>query len=247
MSLLPEWAAMENVEITGVHVHLRSQSLDAAALEAYWRGMLCLADSFGRTLGRPLEFVNMGSGMGIPFSGMDVPLDTATLGRKVCDMIAAFRAENPDTRVIIETGRFLTGPAGTYVMKVLDKKVSRGRTFVILCNTMNGFLRPAEAHMISFLAPNAPPAEPLFTAADAFTFTALPGDRKPETVTLAGNLCTAADIIAEDISLPGLERGDAVAVPNAGCYAAALSPMGFSSQTPPAELLLGTDGIVRET
>jgi diaminopimelate decarboxylase len=132
-------------------------------------------------------------------------------------------------------------------MKVLDKKVSRGRTFVILCNTMNGFLRPAEAHMISFLAPNAPPAEPLFTAADAFTFTALPGDRKPETVTLAGNLCTAADIIAEDISLPGLERGDAVAVPNAGCYAAALSPMGFSSQTPPAELLLGTDGIVRET
>ena len=61
-------------------------------------------------------------------------------------------------------------------------------------------------------------------------------------MTLAGNLCSAADVIAEDILLPHLEPGDIVAVTNAGSYAAALTPFQFSSQEKPAEFFLTEEG-----
>ena len=58
-----------------------------------------------------------------------------------------------------------------------------------------------------------------------------------EIVTIAGNLCTAVDVIAEGITLPTLEVGDLVAVTNAGAYAATLSPTRFSSHPAPQEFL----------
>ena len=63
-----------------------------------------------------------------------------------------------------------------------------------------------------------------------------------EKVNLVGNLCTAADVIASDIMMPHLEKGDLIAVTNAGSYAAVLSPMQFSSQIPPAQLFVLADG-----
>ena len=59
-----------------------------------------------------------------------------------------------------------------------------------------------------------------------------------EKVTLVGNLCTSADVIAEDILLPTMVRGDLMIVKNAGSYAAVLSPMQFSSQEQPAEFFI---------
>ena len=59
-----------------------------------------------------------------------------------------------------------------------------------------------------------------------------------------GNLCTASDVIARDVTLPRLQRGDLVVVKNAGSYGAVLSPMQFSSQPPPAQLFLSRDGVV---
>lgn len=73
-------------------------------------------------------------------------------------------------------------------------------------------------------------AEPLFTVPNAFQFLPFSKRGSLETVTLVGNLCTAADVIAEDICMPRLECGDNVVITNAGAYAAALSPMQFSAQ-----------------
>jgi diaminopimelate decarboxylase len=67
-----------------------------------------------------------------------------------------------------------------------------------------------------------------------------------ETVTLVGNLCTAADEIAADIEMPVLSVGDVLVLTNAGAYAAVLSPMQFASQTPPAQLFLHADGTIEE-
>ena len=134
--------------------------------------------------------------------------------------------------------------SGLYVMKVLDRKVSYDRTYIILHNTMNGFLRPALARLVGKYEDCIPikAVEPLFTEPDAFQFHALPDNRPEESVTLAGNLCTSADLIAEDIILPRLKRGECVVVTNAGSYAAVLSPMQFSSQQRPAELFLKENG-----
>ena len=68
---------------------------------------------------------------------------------------------------------------------------------------------------------------------------------KKEKVTLVGNLCTATDVIAEDIVLPSMDCGDIILINNAGSYAAVLSPMQFSSQEKPVEVFLSVDGSIK--
>ncbi len=239
---LPRWAELPNVEVVGLHVHLRSQELRADILEGYYRDMLGLARQFERALGRPLDFLNLGSGIGIPYAPDDTPLDTAALGKVTGELRRAL----PSTRILVEVGRYAVGLAGTFVTKVLDRKVSHGETFLILKNTLNGFMRPSLARMVMGHTDSPTATEPPFPAPDAFRFLPLSAHGgEEEIVTLVGSLCTAADIIAKNISLPRLEAGDGIAVTHAGSYAATLTPTAFSSQVPPAELFLTADGQVR--
>ena len=77
---------------------------------------------------------------------------------------------NPDTKVIIETGRYVVCDNGWYVTQVLDRKESYGKTFIILKNTLNGFIRPSLAKLIMSYASDETPngTEPLFTSKNAF-------------------------------------------------------------------------------
>lgn len=222
----------DHVKVTGIHVHLKSQELNAEVLARYYGHVLQLAKRIQNANPAPLEFINMGSGMGIPYRETDAPLDMEMLGEKVKGLLTQFRAAFPTARVLIETGRFVTGQAGVYVTTVADRKRSCGKTYIILHNTLNGFIRPSLARLIAHYSADGSPkgSEPLFTDVDAFQFIPLKESAHMEKVDLVGNLCTAADVIAEDIWMPVLECGDAVMITNAGAYAAALSPMQFSSQ-----------------
>ncbi|MCI5851995.1 MAG: hypothetical protein MR009_10660 [Sutterellaceae bacterium] len=87
-----------------------------------------------------------------------------------------------------------------------------------------------------------PGIEPLFSSPGAFPVRALKGGPAEKTVTLAGRLCTASDIIAENLPMPRLEPGDIVIVGNAGAYGATLSPAAFSSLPKAREFFLTEDG-----
>lgn len=87
--------------------------------------------------------------------------------------------------------------------------------------------------------------EPLFTTRKAFEICALANEKEMEKVDLVGNLCTANDIIAKDITLPKLKIGDVIVMTNAGSYASVLSPKQFAAQTPPAEIFLDIKGQVK--
>jgi diaminopimelate decarboxylase len=240
---------LSNIKIIGIHVHSRSQELDVEVLKKYYKNMFVLAKRVQEKLNIYLQFINLGSGLGIPYSMQDKPLDTNLLGRATSELIKAFKENFPPIDIFIETGRFAVGKSGVYVTKVLDKKASYGKTFVILNNTLNGFIRPSLAQLIVNYSQDAKPvgSEPLFTCVDAFDFIALNGQCVEEVVTLVGNLCTSTDIIAKDILMPKLEFDDVVVITNAGSYAAAISPMQFSSLLPPAQLFLSKDGEVIDT
>jgi Diaminopimelate decarboxylase len=235
--------SFKNVRVTGIHVHVKSQELDADVLAAYYERMFRLAGKFAHACGG-LEYVNMGSGMGVPYAPADSALDIPALGLAMQRGLDEFRLSCPATKVILEVGRYAVCKSGYYVTKVLDRKVSFGKTYLILKNTMNGFIRPSMARLIERCSAGegAVGAEPLFTSKDAFEFSALKGGPASETVTLVGNLCTATDVIAEDIRMPHLECGDLIVITNAGSYAAVLSPVQFSAQEKPAELFLTQGG-----
>lgn len=218
--------------------------MNADILAAYYKNIFLLAEKFQKANKNTLEFINMGSGMGIQYSAKDVPLDTELLGKMVNEHVKTFSALHPETKIIIEVGRYAVGKSGVYVTTVLDKKVSYGKTYLILKNTLNGFIRPSLAKLVAkYTSETAPVAsEPLFTCKDAFEFLTLKEELNFEKVTLVGNLCTATDVIMDDIMLPHLECGDTVIITNAGSYAAVLSPMQFSSQEKPAELFMTRNG-----
>lgn len=235
------------VKIVGIHIHVKSQELDAEALGTYYKKIIRLAERF-QTLCGGLEFVNMGSGMGVPYAADDRELDVRALGRTVEEALGSFRVRYPGTKIFLETGRYAVCKAGFYVTKVIDRKDSYGKTFLILKNTLNGFIRPSLERLILHYAASENPSgmEPLFTCRNAFGFFPLKEAETMERVTLVGNLCTAADVAAEDLLLPRLEPGDCVVMTNAGSYAAVLSPMQFSSQERPAELFLTSGGELRD-
>jgi len=235
-------ADLSGVKITGIHVHAKSQELSADVLSGYYEKMFRLVKRVQNHLEVTLRFANFGSGLGIPFAPGETDLDIETLGQQFQTMLAQARTRFPDLQILIESGRYVVGQNGTYVTRVLDKKESRGKTFLLLHNTLNGFARPAIAQMVRSFTDTPFPCEPLFTHVDATAFLPLTDTAETETVTLAGNLCTAADIIAKDISLPRMEIGDGLAMTNAGCYASVMTPIQFASLTPPSQLFLTADG-----
>lgn len=233
-----------HVKITGIHVHLRSQELNADALAGYYRGIMNLASRIEESTGNKLDYINLGSGIGIPYSENDTEPDLDSLAKALKEILAG-----RSTRILIETGRYAVCKCGYYVTKVLDRKVSRGRTYIILKNTLNGFSRPSLARFVEHYAGDRalPGTEPLYTGRNSFGFFTLKdGGEETETVDLVGNLCTAADVIAENVTMPRLERGDVVIISNAGAYAAVLSPRQFSSQEKPAEVFVKADGTETE-
>lgn len=244
-----ELDGLKNIEIIGIHVHIRSQELETDLIEDYYKKMLILAQRVEENLSIKLKFINLGSGIGIPYSKEDKPVDTEYLGNATANMIKTFKEKMPHAKIFIETGRFVVTKAGVYASKVLDIKESYGNKYIVLTNTLNGFVRPSVAQFAESNSKEEYPTpwEPMFTGKNSFEFIALTDEVEKEIVTLAGNLCTATDMIAKDISMPKLKLDDVIVITNAGSYAAVLSPMQFASLTPPAQLFLTDDGNVINT
>ena len=99
------------IKITGIHVHLKSQELEADVLASYYSKVLRLAEKFENLCGG-LKYVNMGSRMGISYSPQDTPLDVMRLAAAVESRLNTFRTRYPDTKIIIETGRYVVGKSG---------------------------------------------------------------------------------------------------------------------------------------
>lgn len=235
----------DNVRINGIHVHVKSQELNSEKLKSYYRNMLMLAENVEAVLGYQLNYINMGSGIGIAYSETDTEIDIDSLGNETENLFSEFRKTHPNTRLMIETGRYVVCQSGVYVTHVVDRKESHGKTYIILKNTLNGYVRPSLARMVDkYDKESSIPCEPLYSGADSFSFYAPYQDREKEIVSLVGNLCTAADVIAEDITMPYLQTGDILVINNAGAYAAVISPIQFSSQTAPTEYLLHEDGSI---
>ncbi len=234
--------SLENVEIIGLHIHIKSQELNASLIENYHKKVLDLAIEIQNLLVNPLEFINMGSGIGITYELTDTPIDIKALGEKSSSVIKKFNEKMPNVQVYIETGRYIAGKSGVYATKVLDKKISYGKTYVILHNTLNGFIRPVMATIINNYNENPAMCEPFYTTKNPAPYYILNDSKEKEVVNLVGNLCTSTDVVADNISLTKMEIGDIVVFTNAGSYSAVLTPMQFSSQEKPVELFLNING-----
>ncbi len=180
-------------------------------------------------LKRPLETVDFGGGLGIPYFEGDQELDLDAYGREVRDLFAGLDEAFASTRFLVEPGRHLVGEAGIYVARVLDVKVSRGKTYAILDGGMNHHLA-ASGNLGQVIKRNFPVA-----------VLNRVGEPSREPIDLVGPLCTPLDVLARSVELPTIRVGDLVGVLQSGAYGRSASPLGFLSHPAPPEVLV-SDG-----
>ena len=112
------------VTVEGIHVHLKSQNLDADVLGGCYRDSWALAKRVQAALDCEMRYVNFGSGVGVAYdAAFEQPMNLARL-RTYTDAIAADNDATWKARLMIETGRFPTAQAGTYWLRV-DRKSTR--------------------------------------------------------------------------------------------------------------------------
>ena len=229
----------QHLKITGIHVHLCSQILEANMLCEYYRNCYLLAERVNELNGVEIQFINFGSGIGTVYdSATEKPLALEKVGQTL-QVLRVKNNSSLQAKFILETGRFVVCNAGTYYTRIVDRKISCGKTYLVVQNAMNGFLRPAIAELPRQNVGKFPNngQEPLYTCGAQSEFR-IPGrNGNFETVDIVGNLCTALDVMARDITLPHADIGDILAVSNAGSYGYALTPLLFSRQEQPKEFL----------
>lgn len=242
--LLDSLPELKNVKITSIHTHIQSQNLGWETLARYYANVFALAAEL-KERGFALRIINFGSGCGIVYDETSqTPLDMEALGdavRKLIEQYAGIADE-----LIIEPGRYLVGKAGIFRTRIIDKKVSRGKTYLIASGGMNGFLRPAAANIAKLYGPVNRGAEPLISCERPCGITVLNDASETEEVTITGNLCSGFDVFARDIVLPKAEVGDYIEFSNAGSYACTLSLREFASQPKVREFFRTVSGEVLE-
>lgn len=219
--------AASDLDFLGFHVFAGSQNLSAENICAAQRHTVELVRKLAVAAPGPVRYLNLGGGFGIPYSRRDRPLDIGAIGRNLAELIdATIRAEFPEARVVLELGRYLTGEAGLYVTRVVDRKQSRGTTYLIVDGGLHHQLA-ASGNFGQAIRRNYPIA------------VARGCDEPPaETVTIVGCLCTPLDLLGDGVALPRAEIGDLIVVFQAGAYGLTASPTAFLGHPLPPEVLL---------
>jgi diaminopimelate decarboxylase len=210
------------LEPVGISFHVGSQLLDTGPVLAageraagLWREL--------HAAGIRLQDLDAGGGLGIAYDGgedADVEAYAAALSALARELGA---------RLVLEPGRWLVGPVGTFVTRVLYVKDVPGRRIAICDGGMNDLIRPAlygASHPISLLGS---------------------AQRKQGTVDVVGPVCESGDFFALGAELPLPEPGDLLAIGQAGAYCRVMSSM-YNARPLCAEVLRenGEHRVIRE-
>ncbi|MCU4719533.1 diaminopimelate decarboxylase [Halapricum hydrolyticum] len=203
-------------DLVGLHAHAGSGIHDEADLAAH-RELVSRMGDLARELGHGLDFLNVGGGLGVPYRPEEEPLDLDSVAEATREA-----AGELDVRLGIEPGRYVVADAGVLLTTVNTVKPTPETTVVGVDAGMTTLLRPAmydAYHEIQTLAPDA-------------------GERDPITAMIAGPICETADVLGRDRELPRPERGDVLAIGNAGAYGYEMAS-NYNSRPRPAVVSIG--------
>ncbi|WP_019865897.1 pyridoxal-dependent decarboxylase, exosortase A system-associated [Methylovulum miyakonense] len=214
------------LDFKGFHIYSGSQNLKAEAIIEAQQKSIALAMQLSKHCPNPIKKLNIGGGYGIPYFPGEARLDTQAIGDALAGPMAEFKSANPEAEIIIELGRYLVGEAGVYVCEVIDKKISRGQTYLVANGGLHHHLA-ASGNFGQVIRKNYPIAIGNKMHSDA-----------QEIVNIVGPLCTPLDILADKMLLPVAEIGDLIVVYQSGAYGYTASPRDFLSQPKTEEVLV---------
>ncbi|HVK23847.1 MAG TPA: type III PLP-dependent enzyme [Actinokineospora sp.] len=224
-----------HADIAGIHVYLGTRILDADVVVKNTAQVFELAEKVVEATGIRLDAVDFGGGLGVAYFDGEHDLDLDALAAGLNPLVAEFAAAHPGTRLIMESGRYLTARAGVYVLGVRYVKESMGEWFAVADGGTHHHM--AAVGIGSFVKRNFPAV-------------LLRGDTEsqPRPWQVTGPLCTPNDTLLKNVLLPTLAAGDLIGVLRSGAYGPSASPGLFLSHGYPAEVLVsgGTAHLVRD-
>ena len=219
--------ALQEADFLGFHIFAGSQNLNAEILCEAQRKTVELALRLANEWPLPIRYLNIGGGFGIPYFDKDEPLDLVAIGQHLEGLMAdAIRPELPEARVVVELGRYIVGECGIYVSRVVDRKESRGKTFLVVDGGLHHQLA-ASGNFGQVIRRNYP-----------VTIGNRLDEPATETVNIVGCLCTPLDLLADNVALPQAEIGDLIVINQAGAYGLTASPTAFLGHPEPMVVLV---------
>lgn len=210
----------------GLQVFSGSQNLNAASLVEAQDATFELAFRLADAAPSGMETLNIGGGLGIPYFPGEARLDLQPLADNLVRRIEAASQRLGPVQVIMELGRYLVAEAGAYVCRVVDRKVSRGTTYLVTDGGLHHHLA-ASGNFGQVIRKNYPLVNP-----DAV----FQGPR--EQVDVVGPLCTPLDVLGDRVEIGTADVGDLLVVLQSGAYGFTASPHRFLGHPPPVELLV---------
>jgi len=198
---------LPNLKIVGIHAHVGSQ---ITTVKPFVEAAHLLAE-FVRQLkaeGIDLTHIDIGGGVGVDYHRAiiheQLPTEAApnnVLATTVDVVHAVLPILQPTgCTMIFEPGRAIVAEAGVLVSKVLFKKQTGKKTFVVVDAGMNDLIRPSLYHAYHQIVPVV-----LRTA-------------ETEAVDIVGPICETGDFFAVDRTIPAVTRGDYIAIATVGAY-----------------------------
>jgi diaminopimelate decarboxylase len=211
-------AVRQHVSLTldTIAMHIGSQLLDP---RPYVEGIRRLLDLVARLRSAGVEGIttlDVGGGIGIRYRE-EQPLTPACLAGAIVPLIA-----ETGLTLVLEPGRFLVGGAGVLLTTVLSRKHSGGKDLTIVDAGMNDLVRPSHYmayHEMAELEAHG---------------------REAGLVDVVGPVCETGDFLARDRTLPGLERGERIAVLGAGAYGFVMAS-NYNARPRAAEVMVDGD------
>ena len=211
-------AALPNIDVVGVDMHIGSQITELAPFEQAFKLMAELVTKL-KSEGHNIRHLDLGGGLGVPYRGdNDIPPhpdEYATMVKKTLGHLGL--------KYMLEPGRMIVGNAGILVSRVIYVKENEGRKFIIQDAAMNDLIRPT-----------------LYEAFHEILAVEESRNDQAEEADVVGPVCESGDYFAKGRRLPKLEQGDLIAVMTAGAYGAVQSGT-YNTRPLIAEVLVKDD------
>lgn len=207
-------AASPHLEVRGIDVHIGSQILEPAPYCAALELVLELVDRLRSAHGIHLQFLDAGGGFGVSYDNGSGP-DAQDFARPLVPLL-----QQSGLRIVFEPGRFIVGPAGILLTRILYMKQMGGKTFVVTDAGMNDLLRPSHYSSYHRVQP-----------------TVLDPSRVTIPVDVVGPICESGDFLALDRPIARPEPGELLAIGTAGAYGFAMAST-YNARPRPAEVLV---------
>ncbi len=206
-------AKLANLRASGVSCHIGSQMMDPSPVMEAVDKVLSLADEL-RAAGHPIRHVDFGGGLGVGYRVDDPTPVIESFVQRLCAKVAG-----RDLAIMVEPGRSIVGAAGVLITRVLYRKRTETKEFVVVDAAMNDLMRPS-----LYLAHHE--IVPLRRC-----------ERGTVVADVVGPVCESGDFLARNREVANVAPGDLMAVCTAGAYGFVLAS-NYNSRTRPPEVLV---------